>query len=70
MQTTCDTCGVTFATSERHVAIQPRPSDPSELCAVMWACPPCGRELGWPTPEDVEADLEAGKLPGIAFLSL
>lgn len=66
---TCDDCGREYPWHARHVAVMPRPSDPSELVAVLAFCPPCGRKGSHPTPATLEREIEAGKHPGIAFLT-
>lgn len=44
----CDTCKVKFPLRDRWAHLTPRPSDPTELVAVMWLCDTCGeREGGW-----------------------
>lgn len=42
----CDVCSEITPASDRHVLRQPRPSDPSDWCGVMWACGPCAPTLG------------------------
>ena len=56
--TTCDFCEVEFDELKRHVVTMTRPSDPYELCAVMWACPACGDERDLPTVADVHEAIE------------
>lgn len=68
--TTCDFCFTTFPAHERTVAAMTRPSDPTELCAVMWGCGECESSKDLPTPASLETQLEAGELEGIAFLSV
>lgn len=34
----CDVCGKEVARKNRVIVALPRPSDPSELCAVLWTC--------------------------------
>lgn len=68
--TECDFCFAQFPEHERTVAATPRPSDPSELCAVMWGCGKCEHSKELPTPAALERQLEAGELEGIAFLSV
>lgn len=68
--TTCDYCNVEFPKKERVVATQPRPSDPAELCAVLWGCGKCEYTEDWPTPAQLEEKLLNGELPGILFLTV
>ena len=35
---TCDHCQKEVPVNERVCVCLPRPSDPSELCAVLWCC--------------------------------
>lgn len=58
---TCDYCEVEFDLGDRHVAALPRPSDPSEIVAVMWACPSCGVTEKLPTAKAVIEAVESGK---------
>jgi hypothetical protein len=53
--TECDYCEAEFPMQDRWVAAMRRPSDPSELVAVMWACPPCGEANGLQSPEVIDA---------------
>lgn len=66
---TCDNCNAEYPFHARHVATMVRPSDPSELVAVLAFCPPCGRRANLPTPAQIEREVEAGQHPGIAFVS-
>lgn len=34
----CDVCQKEVARKDRVIVALPRPSDPSELCAVLWTC--------------------------------
>jgi hypothetical protein len=70
MLSTCDFCNARFSTHARTIAAIPRPSDPSELCAVMWGCGECEHSRDLPTPAQLEEQLETGLLPGIAFISV
>ena len=68
--TTCDFCDAEFAEADRRVAHDRRPSDPTEVVALMWACPPCGTSLELPTPAELHRQLEAGELPGVLFITV
>lgn len=60
-QTDCDRCGDPYPVQDRHVVALPRPSDPDELCAVMWYCPECGDATGTPTAREVFDLIESGE---------
>ena len=63
--TTCDFCGIRFAMSERHVVVTPRPSDPTDLVAVMYGCGTCQESVTLPTARSVsETVLETGHWQG------
>lgn len=68
--TTCDFCDAEFAMKDRHVVAMRRPSDPMELCAVMWACPTCGVERDLPTASTVEQQVEDGEIEGVFFVTV
>jgi len=68
--TTCDFCFTTFPAHERTVVAMPRPSDPSELCAVMWGCGKCPNSKELPTPARIERMVANGELPGVIFVSV
>ena len=51
----CDYCGAEVPMQDRYVAAMPRPSDPTELCAVLWTCAPCGIAGGLTSPQDIDA---------------
>ena len=53
--TECDYCEAEFNHADRWVAALRRPSDPTELVAVMWACPPCGEANGLTSPDQITA---------------
>ena len=38
---TCDQCGAEYNQSERRTVRIPRPSDPSDLCGILWLGPCC-----------------------------
>lgn len=43
----CDACDTPMTFEQRWVVRRPRPSDPSEWCAVLWLCEGCALgELG------------------------
>ncbi len=54
-ETNCDFCDEVYLISDRWVAALRRPSDPTELVAVMWGCPTCGPEHGLLSAEAVDA---------------
>lgn len=64
---TCDICDKEFPPQDRRYVIQPRPSDPTELVAVMWTCPTCAPQMGALTGEECEAYREEH---GYVFLSI
>ena len=68
--TTCDFCDTRFPVSERRVVALPRPSDPSELVAVMWGCGSCEHSRDLPTPVEIEQQVESGEREGIAFVTV
>lgn len=70
MPTACDLCDKPFPTEQRRVHYQPRPSDPTELVATMWACPRCAQGTDWPTPAQLSAEVEAGRHPGVLFVTV
>lgn len=70
MLTECDYCEVQFEAKDRVVVCQSRPSDPAELCAVLWGCGECEETKDWHTPVQIQQKLENGELPGILFLTL
>lgn len=39
----CDSCGEIFPKNDRFPAMLQRPSNPSEMVAVLWFCPACGK---------------------------
>ena len=41
----CDVCDKQIE-GERWEARTTRPSDPTDMCCVMWACADCGPKLG------------------------
>lgn len=57
----CDFCGQTETYSLRRVVALPRPSDPTELCAVMWGCGRCEFSGHLPTATELEAAVEDGR---------
>lgn len=67
---TCDDCGETFPTDLRHVVVQPRPSDPTDLCAILWMCTRCGVKGDLPTVPELESRLAAGQLGNIVTLTV
>jgi hypothetical protein len=38
---TCDLCAKEFPAAERVYICTPRPSDPSEIVCILYACPVC-----------------------------
>ena len=42
---TCDVCDKPIE-GEKFEARTPRPSDPSDMCCVMWACETCAPQIG------------------------
>ena len=52
---TCDCCDKEFPPEDRRYALQPRPSEPDTLVAVMWTCPACAKQVGAMTAEQCEA---------------
>ena len=59
--TYCDRCEIEFKMEERHVSALPRPSNPSEIVAVLWYCPECGKKDGLPTAKEIVEAVEEGK---------
>lgn len=57
----CDFCGKEFEMALRHCVALPRPSDPQELVAVMWACPTCGIKEKLPTASALGKAVEEGR---------
>jgi hypothetical protein len=51
----CDYCDKPVPMQDRYVAATPRPSDPTELVAVLWTCGPCGRAGKLTSPQEIEA---------------
>lgn len=37
----CDTCDKVVPSAELMLVRVPRPSDPSDLCCIMWGCSDC-----------------------------
>lgn len=73
----CDFCDGTFDMQDRRVVAQRRPSDPTEIVAVMWACPGCGDEHNLPTAdalvnavEERRESLGSIDLKGIIFVTV
>lgn len=50
----CDQCDQSAPMSARWAALTPRPSDPSEIVAVMWFCADCGQRWGADEVAEVE----------------
>jgi hypothetical protein len=50
----CDHCEQDAPINARWAALTPRPSDPSELVAVMWFCADCGPRWGADEVSEVE----------------
>ena len=67
---TCDFCDETEHYGYRHVVPMVRPSDPTELVAIMWACRPCGFRDGLPSAEQLHREVEAGMHEGVAFVTV
>jgi hypothetical protein len=65
---TCDVCDKDTPPGERHIVRVPRPSDPSDLCGVMWTCPACADSVGaksesyWEEYIETEEAIKAGHL--------
>jgi hypothetical protein len=53
-KTECDFCGEIFQIPDRRVVALPRPSNPLEICAVMWGCGRCEDSAELPTATHVE----------------
>lgn len=51
----CDYCGKNVPMETRWAAVLPRPSDPTELVAVLWTCGPCGAAGKLTSPQEIEA---------------
>lgn len=68
--TTCDICDATYERAERRVVRTARPSDPRDLCGVLWLCPACGdadgpsckTEANWDRYIESDEAREAGHL--------
>lgn len=45
-ETKCDACDTTMPFGDRVNVCLARPSDPAELCAVMYICPSCAKQHG------------------------
>ena len=50
----CDFCQAQVPLKDKHYALQARPSDPSEIVAVMWGCPDCGKKHGLAGPAELK----------------
>jgi hypothetical protein len=46
MTITCDFCDAETPFASRWAHLTPRPSDPTEVVATLWTCPPCGEQHG------------------------
>jgi hypothetical protein len=57
----CDCCQAEFKFSQRRVAATPRPSDPTEIVAVMWGCGICTETRGWPKATAIYDAVENGR---------
>ena len=65
----CDFCSAEFDIDTRRVAVQARPSDPTELVAILWGCGDCKGSKELPTAEAVmTAVVDTGKWEGQPFL--
>lgn len=42
----CDQCDTVIEAVKRYEVRLPRPSDPSDLCAILWICEACASEMG------------------------
>lgn len=67
---TCDVCETPYPWKDRMVGVDRPFNSPDELVAVMACCPNCGPNMGFETPEKIEEDVDAGKYPGILFVSV
>ncbi len=56
----CDICGRDFPPGDSRYALTTRPSDPSEVVCVMWACPECGDKAGFVTEAEAERRFAEG----------
>ena len=54
----CDFCEAEYFQQDRRVVALPRPSDPTELCAVMWGCGKCPHTQELPTAVEVYYSVE------------
>ena len=72
MDHTCDLCDKPLPPEDRIVSRRPRPSDPSEMVAIMWACEECTpiapgcsmKEDDW----DIWVESPEARKMGVAFL--
>lgn len=44
----CDGCQAQVDDDEKYVVRLPRPSDPTDMCAVLWFCTECGEPQAKP----------------------
>ena len=57
MSNTCDYCDAAYQGAERRTVRLARPSDPSDLSAILWLCPACGDEDGTSCKSEANWDL-------------
>jgi len=67
----CDICGVLHPQEERLYMCQPRPSDKSCLCCIMYTCTQCTRPTKWcNTREGLDEYFDSGEAAKDGFLFL
>lgn len=54
MTITCDLCDAETPFRTRWAHLTLRPSDPTEVVATIWACPPCGASNGLMSVDEAE----------------
>ena len=57
----CDECGHPMMT--KVCIFQRRPSDRTDLCAILWICGPCARNQGW---QGARYTFDADEVPSVA----
>ena len=71
----CDICGDDNSVDDIYYCTTPRPSDQTELVAVMWICKECSHKnpgIGARTRDDLEYYFDSGEAAktGLIFLSI
>lgn len=63
----CDCCEKKTVAKNKRYLLNTRPSDPTELVAIMWTCPKCASSVGAMTVKACEKYREEN---GYLFLTL